>query len=197
MKILLVLSVILNLILLLAASILYFKNYKMRYIFGDYKQVELWHTLAYTDDLTGTYNRTAFNKYIHEIGMTKKSKKLGIILFDVDNFKDINDTHGHLERDAVLKLVSQVLREVYEYPKYNIYRIGGDEFAVIGKDVTEEEIIQQLIYFRNKLLSEREIYVSVGYSEIKGDFDTAFKHADEMLYADKASRKIPFERSVH
>ncbi len=96
----------------------------------------------------------------------------------------INDTKGHPAGDEVLKKVAKILLEVFPKPKFKVFRIGGDEFAVLSKNISEKEIIKSLLEVRKKLTCEN-IGVSSGYSIINGNFDEAIKYADEMLYADK------------
>ncbi|MBQ7986640.1 MAG: hypothetical protein IJ304_05185, partial [Clostridia bacterium] len=65
----------------------------------------------------------------------------------------------------------------------------GDEFAVISRNTSERQIIERLIELRAVMGENSNIRLSNGYSVIQGDIRAAFKNADEMLYADKASRK--------
>jgi len=92
--------------------------------------------------------------------------------------------------DEVLKYVAKTLCSVFSSPgRGNVYRIGGDEFAVLVRETTESEIIQQLITLRETLERESNVKLSNGYCVIEDDIDIAFKNADEMLYADKISHK--------
>ena len=161
-------------------------NKKIKYV----DEANMWHMLAITDDLTGLYNRNAYNLYIDRNKHAIKKEFKWIILFDVDDFKKINDTKGHLTGDAVLKDVSQVLLKVFSGNQYRNYRIGGDEFAVLAKNVSEEEIINHLITLKNCLDNKGDIRLSKGYAFIKDNPEESFKYADEMLYADKLSKKL-------
>lgn len=189
MKALLVLAIIIILLLLTGLLILLYKYKKACDQLLKYKDAEKWHKLAYTDDLTGLLNRASYNKRVREIEKKKKTDGYGIILIDVDNFKQINDTKGHLEGDAVLKYVANTLKEIFSLPCFKVYRIGGDEFAVIASNVTEDDIICYMMNVRNVLEKNGDIRLSKGYSVIQSDVKAAFKYADEMLYADKNSRK--------
>lgn len=98
---------------------------------------ELAH-LAEHDDLTGAANRTALGRFITmalaKVGQT--GKKIGLIQLDLDNFKQINDTHGHAAGDAVL--VSVVDRITAWLPSGSmIARLGGDEFAIACPDIED------------------------------------------------------------
>lgn len=186
MKILLSFVVFMLLFLTGISVFLVIKNHKLLRQIQDF---DLWHTLAFTDDLTGVYNRTAYSKHVREIEKVKERENLGIMLFDIDNFKAINDTQGHLAGDMVLKAVSQILVSVFPSPQYRVYRIGGDEFAVLGTGITEMEIIDQLIQLKEVLEKDGGIRLSKGYAVIEESVKEAFENADEMLYADKGSKK--------
>ena len=143
---------------------------------------------AMLDDLTRLENRTAYSRHIKKL---QKNSKFGIILFDIDNFKHINDTEGHLAGDRVLCIVSDILKNVYWENKYHVYRIGGDEFAVIMEPDDELEIISTLLRVRNREKKTNGLSIAKGYSIAKStdSFNDVFSRADEMLYADKFTRK--------
>ena len=153
-------------------------------------EANMWHKLAITDDLTGIYNRNAYNLYVNKNITDTKQELRWIILFDVDNFKKINDTKGHLAGDIVLKNVAKILLEVFPDLQYKVFRMGGDEFSVLAEGVSENEIIEHLIILKNRLEMEGNISLSKGYSMIKDKSEEAFKYADDMLYADKLSKKL-------
>ncbi|MBR4892727.1 MAG: GGDEF domain-containing protein [Clostridia bacterium] len=153
---------------------------------NDAKDLE---TLAFTDALTGVYNRNAYNMHIQDLQKFNNELDVGIMLFDIDNFKEINDTKGHLAGDEVLKFVAGSLNSIFPQPQNAVYRIGGDEFAVIAKDTTEQEVINSLINLRRLFDNKSDLRISNGYSIINKNAISAFKYADEMLYADKFSKK--------
>lgn len=185
---LLVLTTILTILLTIIILKLLFKirilSKKIKYV----DEANMWHKLAITDDLTGIHNRNAYNLYINKIKKNNKQNTRWIILFDIDDFKIINDTKGHLAGDVVLKNVAKVLLEVFSDLHYKVFRIGGDEFSVLAKDVSENEIIEHLISLKKRLEIDGNISLSKGYSMITNNSEKAFKYADEMLYADKLSK---------
>ncbi|MBP3579798.1 MAG: GGDEF domain-containing protein [Clostridia bacterium] len=185
----LVLTTIITILFLIITFSLLFKIHllykKLKYV----DEAKMWHKLAITDDLTGIYNRNAYNNKIIKMKENITKKLYGIILFDVDDFKVFNDTEGHLVGDRVLKEVAKILLEIFPEPKYRVFRIGGDEFAVISENVSENEIIKRLLVLKEHLESSDNIRLSKGYSIVDGNIDQAFKYADEMLYADKQSKK--------
>ena len=132
---------------------------------------------------------------MHTTYMLKKTKQIQkkefrwIILFDVDDFKIINDTKGHLAGDLVLKNVAKLLLEIFSSCQYRVFRIGGDEFLVLAENVSEDEIIEHLTLVKRRFEMNGGINLSKGYSLIKDTPEKAFRYADEMLYADKLSKK--------
>ena len=86
------------------------------------------------DSLTGVRNRGFFDELYRS---RFESSGMALLLVDVDEFKSINDAYGHTVGDKVLKLVAEQLRAAFR-AEDKVYRIGGDEFAVILFDVTPE-----------------------------------------------------------
>ena len=191
MKTLLVLTTSVAILLTVIIFILLLKNRtlakKIKYV----DDANMWHKLAVTDDLTGVSNRNAYNLYISKNRKKLKDKFRAIILFDVDDFKLVNDTQGHLAGDKILKDVAKILLEIFSYSEFTVFRIGGDEFAVLAEGVLETEIIEHLIVLNKRLSMEGKISLSKGYSLVKDNrYEEAFKFADDMLYADKLSKKL-------
>jgi diguanylate cyclase (GGDEF)-like protein/PAS domain S-box-containing protein len=93
------------------------------------------HTLSTRDELTGLHNRRGFFALAEERLITADLRGAPVELFvvDMDNLKWVNDNLGHLEGDHALRLVAQVLQEVFD-DSYAVGRIGGDEFGAIGTD---------------------------------------------------------------
>jgi len=95
--------------------------------------------LAGTDELTGTGNRRAFTARLAELDAGGAPYTLTLI--DVNDFKSINDLHGHSQGDAVLITLARLL-STFAGPETHIFRIGGDEFAVIAGGDDEEVAIR-------------------------------------------------------
>lgn len=103
-------------------------------------QLEFVSQLAYQDGLTGIGNRTAFQECLAELEEKKDQvSSVGIVIFDVNNLKFVNDHMGHQAGDDMLVSSAQLIREAWEPLEGSCYRIGGDEFAVIlsGNDVEQ------------------------------------------------------------
>lgn len=97
---------------------------------------------AYRDSLTNLYNQRAFRDMLQqsEAAYPSGSRPLSMLVLDIDHFKKINDTYGHLEGDAVLKQISHVMRTSIR-PNDDAFRIGGEEFGVLLYDCDEEHAL--------------------------------------------------------
>lgn len=179
-----------TLVLILILILMMYQNHKLHQEIQGYSEARKWHRMAYHDNLTGLNNRAAYNQKIEELKQSEQRSLTGIILFDIDNFKNINDTKGHLAGDRVLQTVGSILMDIFSSTLYTLYRIDGDEFAVIGERVTEEELIALLLEVGDRFERETDIRLSKGYSMIGIDIMKAFNDADKMLYVDKASKKV-------
>jgi diguanylate cyclase (GGDEF)-like protein len=96
--------------------------------------------LAFTDQLTGLKNRSAYETKIRSIMDSKqKNEVIGVLLMDINNLKQINDSKGHQEGDRLLKKFSRTIREMVPSGT-ETYRIGGDEFVCLIPHTTEEKL---------------------------------------------------------
>ena len=161
------------------------------------KKVEQFQTVAMKDGLTGLYNRKAFDTRVK--GAMKVFSELGqpfsIVLFDVDKFKEINDTFGHVAGDKILKKVSQCLVETFRKNDF-IARYGGDEFVVVIENLTKEMAGERILNFRKNLRKRRfmsyakgdvNLTVSSGIAMVEeGDtLESLINRADKAMYASK------------
>ena len=97
--------------------------------------------LAYHDQLTGLFNRYAFDESIDK-NMTAPARNFGLFLLDIDNLKQVNDRMGHLVGDAMICETGR--RLVDAGGGSSVYRLGGDEFAVICPDCNDAEKMAEL-----------------------------------------------------
>ncbi|MDP1928991.1 MAG: diguanylate cyclase [Thiobacillus sp.] len=144
------------------------------------------------DDLTQCLNkRAAMEELKREIARAKRhGSKLSIMLIDLDNFKHINDTHGHLEGDKVLvdfsKRAKRFLRETDQ-----LSRFGGDEFMAVLPDTSLElaAFVAERLHEASREGQSIAWSVSIGLSEWQGQDDTLaslLTRADKALYQSKA-----------
>nr|WP_315024992.1 GGDEF domain-containing protein [uncultured Aminipila sp.] len=150
------------------------------------------------DILTGLLNRAAFETQLNRI--SKKDSAV-ILIFDLNDFKEINDKYGHQVGDECIKIVGQIIKSSFQQIGY-CYRIGGDEFCVLGHN-NDESIIEAGIQAMMVLLEKnREIlpnlpHISYGYSLYKKaegkDIILTFKEADHKMYAYKKQAKEIYE----
>jgi len=149
--------------------------------------------LASYDDLTGTLNRRTFTekakKYLTDY--SKKGQPLSYLLFDIDNFKTINDTYGHHVGDQVLQDLTTRIKQ--HLGKEDLFvRYGGDEFGILipGKDETDSsEIAEQIIQTLNGAISRSlpvTYTISLGVLTVIPDqhmqLETLYTTCDKALY---------------
>jgi diguanylate cyclase (GGDEF)-like protein/PAS domain S-box-containing protein len=149
---------------------------------------------ATTDKLTQAYNRTKFHEVIKtEFERAKRYNHIvSMIMFDIDHFKKINDTHGHAVGDYVLQALTQIVMENLREIDY-LVRWGGEEFIVIAPetDVEKAKVLAERI--RKAIEGYRfdqagTVTISLGVTQY-GENDTAdsfIKRADDAMYAAKA-----------
>ncbi len=159
--------------------------------------------MALHDPLTDLGNRPAFASDLADlVAQSSFLNRSALIFLDVDNFKLINDTKGHLVGDDVLRTVASMLRLAVNL-NHTIYRPGGDEIMILLRDVDEEksrlEAETIVAMFRNRPITSENhrfgITVSVGVAMIEEGLSDKeiISRADSALYAAKAHGKNRFE----
>lgn len=142
--------------------------------------------IAYTDSLTGLFNRNAFISRLANIDI----KNVTIVSFDLNNLKYYNDYHGHDKGDQLLICMAEKLRKVFGD---NAYRIGGDEFEVILENVSQEDLWKMLEQFETEEESynnsDSDIFLQaaygVGYCQNGESINDIMKMADQNMYTHK------------
>lgn len=156
---------------------------------------ELLHHEAEHDALSKLLNRSMFNKIL--LNYQKGTTPFALMLLDVDYFKNFNDEFGHVMGDKIIQKVAEKLSEVFNETKL-IFRIGGDEFAIIIPNVTNDDcgyISEKLNKLKQKLLSTDgnllKVSMSIGitFKEDNTNEDEMFQNADRALYYVKAHGK--------
>jgi diguanylate cyclase (GGDEF)-like protein len=175
-------------------------------------EIEKLKSLAYKDELTRLYNRHGFKeeseKFLDEVEGYRKNparrssvliKDFSLIIFDIDNFKKINDAYGHPAGDEALKMVSNIIMERVRDIDI-VARWGGEEILVGLVGASEKDAFQVADDVRGKiektsLIWERkEIKFTISggiasFDEENSEFDAMLKKADERLYKAKESGK--------
>lgn len=155
------------------------------------------HYRAEHDALTGIINRGAFDR-LKQVLRTKQTP-IALMILDVDKFKQVNDQYGHEMGDKILKKVAKLLEENFRATDHPA-RIGGDEFAVILTDATEEmkPVIEEKVKNINHILLNPEndlpkVSLSVGIAFSANGFeDDLYKKADSALYITKENGRCGY-----
>lgn len=157
--------------------------------------------LSITDELTHAYNRRYLIEMTNKIlaGAKRYGDSFGVIIFDIDDFKCINDTYGHVAGDKVLQVLSQIcithIRDSDIFARY-----GGEEFVILAPRCGPNDIVKFAEKIRTKLSEARvqhgqmdiQFTVSMGtgiFDSATPDLDTILTRADAALYAAKKQGK--------
>ena len=151
------------------------------------------------DGLTKVYNRRALSAYLKEVCSKEKlPHDLHALILDIDDFKKINDTHGHLAGDKVLIFIANILRKTLRDGD-RVFRYGGEEFVIILNRLDNmqcKNITNRIIGLirNNKLVYKgvgMSVTMSIGATKfIQGDTpDTLISRADKALYKAKENGK--------
>lgn len=170
-------------------------------------ELEAVKATAENDALTGLKNRGAFDKHINDCVYSNNEASTSLIIFDIDNFKRINDNFGHLVGDRVIRYVSALLLQVIGKDNH-IARFGGEEFVIILHNETEESLCalanKVRIAMGNSKLQRKDsgetigkITLSAGITNLITDdsVETFIERADKALYTAKQSgrNKVIFQ----
>ncbi|MED3661245.1 tetratricopeptide repeat-containing diguanylate cyclase [Ureibacillus terrenus] len=180
-------------------------SYKMRE-FDVHQSIKAIEKRANVDSLTGVYNRyfleTTCNKWLKEA--KKEGQHICFVIIDIDSFKHINDTYGHLLGDEVIKQVAQACLKVAYEDKENILvgRYGGDEFIVLFRNCPPHSIMDKAKQLYNEITSiqinhaSHDIHLTVSIGAVCTNslpyakkFTQLLKVADHALYMAKRQGK--------
>lgn len=141
-----------------------------------YRKYEVYH-----DKLTGTLNRAA---YIDDISKLQDADRLGYLLADVDNLKEVNNQFGFEYGNQMVKQIADILKNTFD--GYKVYRFDGDDFAVCCENIEKTDFMERVDCVRT-LLEAHPVGASIGY--VWDDFDKNLQvmntHAEEMLKLNK------------
>ncbi len=153
--------------------------------------------ISINDELTNIYNRKYYNTKVSEILSNYKRYNtiFSVLMYDIDDFKKINDNYGHMIGDKVLIDMSQLVKSLLRSNDY-LFRVGGEEFIVIFSSTNLEdskfvaEKIRKNVSELNTLKNET-ITISIGLTEVKKNDteDSIYQRVDNLLYNSKRNGK--------
>lgn len=164
---------------------------------------EYYKQLSNLDGMTSLYNYRFFKEMLrHEVDRhTRYNRSLSLLMIDIDDFKQVNDTYGHLVGDQVLKQIAELLKKSIRSHDL-VARYGGEEFAVILPETMEEEaikvgkrIVSTIADYKFNLIegkSSENLSVTVGLASFPKDAldaEQLVENSDQALYKGKNSGK--------
>lgn len=163
-------------------------------------RLQVFRSMAYRDPLTGVWNRRYFEERLAEEKSRSEragsGRRFSVLVIDINDFKRINDEHGHPVGDELLKWAGEFL-ETHLRTHDVACRTGGDEFSVLLPDTTSEDVARLITRLRELLVvANRSREIPLGMSLGAGTWLDAgsttadiIAHADEEMYADKRRQK--------
>ncbi|MEG0546943.1 MAG: GGDEF domain-containing protein, partial [Oscillospiraceae bacterium] len=149
------------------------------------------------DQMTGVYNRSTAEELIKTI-LKNSDNTYAMIMLDIDNFKQINDTYGHAYGDDVLRRLAQLLHSFFRQGDI-VARMGGDEFLVFMTNAPSQKIVElkckELLYeIQNSNTDKTKIFtlcsLGIAISNDKSNtFELLYENADSALYEAKKNGK--------
>jgi two-component system cell cycle response regulator len=153
---------------------------------------------ATTDELTGLFNRRFFWEMLKKEDSRSKRQKscYSILMADIDNFKNINDTYGHLHGDTVLQKIAEIFKKELRQSD-TIARFGGEEFIILLPDTNAKQAafvankIRILISKTNfdNIINNVTMSIGIADSSETDSFESIILLSDERLYKAKNSGK--------
>jgi len=160
-----------------------------------HQEKEFLHNLSYQDQLTGLHNRHKIEEVFEyqKMQTDRYNEQFSLLLMDVDNFKQINDQHGHEVGDEVIKGVAHVLRR-YTRKSDLVVRWGGDEFVILATKTDLGKMLELAEAIRGhveaealSVLGNRPVTVSIGVATVVAEdtLKSMLRRADDALYEAK------------
>lgn len=161
----------------------------------------LQHRLSHRDSLTGLRNTTSFNAWTSEFDKKIKEGEIsfGVAVLDINDLKEINDTHGHIFGNELITTASRIICDTFK--KSPVFRIGGDEFCVIlqNRDLANIKTLFEnfdSICATSYMVKDGlkfKVSIAKGFSKFDPDkdahFSSVFERADSEMYRNKRSMK--------
>ncbi len=137
--------------------------------------------ISKSDTLTGIYNRRYLRERVEELYESNDS--VSLFIFDIDGFKEINDSLGHVDGDRILIKVAEYMLDIFG--EMTSIRFGGDEFLLIGSGYPDEVMNEKLKKFRKELKDSIDVTISGGVVKYNGNLEETLIKADGLLYQAK------------
>jgi diguanylate cyclase (GGDEF)-like protein len=152
------------------------------------------------DPLTKVYNRRYFREYMDKLYdlPTHEQKSFAFVMIDLDYFKQYNDTYGHQAGDQVLINFAKLLRTFEPQTPMQVFRMGGEEFALVMEVISKEQAYQNLLTLYHTINKKcvdfeespfKHLTASIGYEFVPAPYEKPikeiYKEADEKLYEAK------------
>lgn len=161
------------------------------------QEAEKYEQMAYHDKLTGLFNRTAYADYISKEDFTPEQTI--VAMFDLNNLKKCNDEYGHDQGDIYITTCAKLIQDCFS-DVGNCYRLGGDEFCVLMRNISLETCRNKILTLQQRVMKENEKHkigipmaIACGYvlydKRIDYDIQDAVRRADKMMYKEKYSMK--------
>lgn len=149
-------------------------------------------------DITGVHNKKSLEKKIQDLNSRPDTFNIGVMMFDLNNLKHVNDTFGHEKGDEFIQAFTYCLTRILNQHSF-LARYGGDEFALIQENTDEKEL-QQMIRQLDDLVREYNSHSSLSLSYAVG-YEVSYRNhyfmmedlmntADKKMYKDKAHQKM-------
>lgn len=168
-----------------------FSFHKIYLLSQEQEQIQFYRQLAYTDTMTKTRNRSAFEQDCDKLADSGSAVSLTVFMFDINNLKYTNDTYGHQAGDSIIKDAADILHSVFS-DIGQLYRIGGDEFLVISeRTYTSAQAVYILLEQQLKEYNKNAAYplsIAKGYASNirhKKGIEELLESADHAMYEDK------------
>ncbi len=164
------------------------KYYSIKY--NDLYNAKLHKKLALKDSFTMLFNRAAFENDVKSLTKNEKGRNILVMIIDINNLKNINDTLGHTVGDDIILRTADILLDVKNnFENTESYRIGGDEFIILGVDVLDNLGDDIETYLRNKEYNIKNLSLAIGYEtrKLEKDFDMKLfmEKVDKKMYINK------------
>lgn len=180
-------------------------------VMGDLKKDDKYYMGAHAfDNATNVYNKRAIKEIAMELVANAGDNKVLLSVMDIDDFKNINDTYGHMKGDEVIAKVAEIIRTTLGNRGF-VGRFGGDEFMVVTDKVADAKdfgdiftiIRKNIMWSCGELLSDMTVTLSLGvatYPDHASNYEELFNVADKCLYIAKAkgkNRLIKYTPEMH